>query len=134
MMALLVVYNCMSTTAQRRLLQELQKVRKSKEEGIEAAPNEDNLYQWEAVIYGPLNTIWEGATLRLQIEFDDEYPKQPPVVRFRSRMFHPNIYSDGKICIDSTPALSSPPEQVEPHDRHHVPPHLPPLPPRRPQP
>lgn len=36
----------MSTTAQRRLLQDLQKIKKSNSEGIDAVPDEDNLYQW----------------------------------------------------------------------------------------
>lgn len=36
----------MSTTAQRRLLQELQKLKKHDGEGIDALPDEDNLYQW----------------------------------------------------------------------------------------
>ena len=48
----------MSTTAQRRLLQDLQKIKKSNDEGIDAVPDEDNLYSWEAVIYGPMDTIW----------------------------------------------------------------------------
>ena len=57
----------MSTAAQRRLLQDLQKIKKCFNEGIDAVPDEDNLYQWEAVIFGPLDTIWEGGTFRLQI-------------------------------------------------------------------
>lgn len=92
----------MSTTAQRRLLQDLTKIRKSNnDEGIDAIPDEDNLYLWDAIIYGPMDTIWEGGTFRLKIEFDDEYPNKPPVVTFKSKMFHPNIYNDGKICLDS---------------------------------
>ncbi len=91
----------MSTTAQRRLLQDLQKIKKSNSEGIDAVPDEDNLYQWEAIIFGPLDTIWEGGTFRLQIDFDEEYPNKPPILQFKTKMFHPNIYADGKICIDS---------------------------------
>jgi ubiquitin-conjugating enzyme E2 A len=57
----------MSTTAQRRLLQDLKKIKNSKNEGIDAVPDEDNLYMWEALILGPLDTVWEGGTFRLQI-------------------------------------------------------------------
>ena len=60
----------MSTQAQRKLLQELQRIKKSDIEGIEAQPDEDNLYQWSALIVGPLDTPWEGGTFRLQIDFD----------------------------------------------------------------
>uniref|UniRef100_A0A4W5LMK2 Ubiquitin conjugating enzyme E2 B n=1 Tax=Hucho hucho TaxID=62062 RepID=A0A4W5LMK2_9TELE len=36
----------------------------------------------------------------LVIEFSEEYPNKPPTVRFISKMFHPNVYADGSICID----------------------------------
>ena len=34
------------------------------------------------------------------MEFCEEYPNKPPRVKFLSRMFHPNIYADGGICLD----------------------------------
>ena len=34
------------------------------------------------------------------IEFTEDYPNKPPTVTFISKMFHPNIYADGKICLD----------------------------------
>ena len=34
------------------------------------------------------------------MEFSEEYPNKPPVVKFLSKMFHPNIYADGGICLD----------------------------------
>jgi ubiquitin-protein ligase len=92
----------MSRNAQRKLLQDLERIKKNNDEGINAVPDEDNLMLWEAVIYGPNDTIWEGGTFRLQIEFEDDYPQKPPKLQFRTKLFHPNIYNEGKICIDST--------------------------------
>ena len=57
----------MSTNATRKLMGELNKIKNSGDEGIEAVPDEDNLYLWEAVILGPLDTIWEGGIFRLQL-------------------------------------------------------------------
>ena len=56
--------------------------------------------KWEAIIFGPQDTIWEGGVFRLLIEFTAQYPKEPPQVRFLTQIFHPNIYKDGKICLD----------------------------------
>lgn len=34
------------------------------------------------------------------LTFDEEYPTKPPVVKFVSKMFHPNVYADGALCLD----------------------------------
>uniref|UniRef100_A0AAY5K4J6 UBC core domain-containing protein n=1 Tax=Esox lucius TaxID=8010 RepID=A0AAY5K4J6_ESOLU len=47
---------------------------------------------WNAVIFG-------YAKLFI-INFTEEYPNKPPTVRFVSKMFHPNVYADGSICLD----------------------------------
>ncbi|NXM84909.1 UBE2B enzyme, partial [Oenanthe oenanthe] len=85
--------------------------------GVSGAPSENNIMQWNAVIFGPEGTpfedgelltfvylivfifLWTG-TFKLVIEFSEEYPNKPPTVRFLSKMFHPNVYADGSICLD----------------------------------
>lgn len=60
-----------------------------------------NLQKWEAVLFGPDDTEWEGAVFQLKIEFPNEYPVGPPKVSFlHPRMFHPNVYVNGDICLD----------------------------------
>ena len=41
-----------------------------------------------------------GGTFKLLMEFTEDYPNKPPAVRFLSHIFHPNVYGDGKICLD----------------------------------
>lgn len=55
---------------------------------------------WQAVIFGPDDTPWEGGTFKLVLEFTEDYPNKAPQVRFLTKMFHPNIYNDGQICLD----------------------------------
>ena len=54
----------------------------------------------EAIIFGPDDTEWEGGVFRLLVEFGEKFPSEPPKVRFLTKMFHPNIYADGAICLD----------------------------------
>merc|ERR1711899_111656 len=68
--------------------------------GIQGAPSDNNIMVWDAVIYGPADTPFEDGTFKLQIEFSEEYPNKPPKVKFLSKMFHPNVYNDGSICLD----------------------------------
>ena len=34
------------------------------------------------------------------LTFDESYPTKPPHVKFVSRMFHPNVYANGDLCLD----------------------------------
>jgi hypothetical protein len=55
---------------------------------------------WQAVMFGPDDTPWEGGTFNLLMEFGEDYPNKPPKVRFACNIFHPNVYGDGQICLD----------------------------------
>ncbi len=67
---------------------------------LQAAPIGDSLYHWEAVIFGPDDSIWEGGIFTLRMDFSEDYPSKPPQIKFLTKMFHPNIYNDGNICLD----------------------------------
>jgi ubiquitin-conjugating enzyme E2 R len=46
------------------------------------------------------DSIWHGAYLRADMKFTSEYPYQPPTFRFQTKnICHPNVYSDGNLCI-----------------------------------
>jgi ubiquitin-conjugating enzyme E2 B len=93
-------------TAQRRLMQDYRMFQKNVAEGtssgIIASPVDNNFFHWHAVIAGPCDTPWEGGLFKLDLVFGDEYPFAPPTVRFRTKnVFHPNVYVDGNICMDT---------------------------------
>ncbi len=67
---------------------------------LQAAPIGDSLFKWEAVLFGPDDSIWEGGIFTLRLDFSEDYPSKPPSIKFLTKMFHPNIYNDGNICLD----------------------------------
>ena len=76
--------------------------------GINATPEGDSLFRWNAVIFGPEETIWEGGIFKLYLEFSEDYPNKPPKVKFLTKLFHPNVYNDGSICLDILQNMWSP--------------------------
>ena len=56
--------------------------------------------KWECVIFWPDDTEWEGGVFNLIMEFTEEFPTKPPKVSFVTKVFHPNIYINGDICLD----------------------------------
>ena len=68
--------------------------------GIAAGPiNEENFFEWEAAITGPEGTYFEDGVFIAQLSFPQDYPLNPPKMKFKSDLFHPNIYPDGRVCI-----------------------------------
>ncbi|KAK6913227.1 Ubiquitin-conjugating enzyme E2, partial [Dillenia turbinata] len=90
----------MSTPARKRLMRDFKRLQQDPPAGISGAPHDNNIMLWNAVIFGPDDTPWDGGTFKLTLQFTEDYPNKPPTVRFISRMFHPNIYTDGSICLD----------------------------------
>jgi ubiquitin-conjugating enzyme E2 A len=91
----------MSSKAKMRLMKDLKICNKPDDNTqVYAMPTSSNFFVWEAIIFGPQDTIWEGGTFKLLLEFNEEYPNKAPVAKFKTKMFHPNIYADGSICLD----------------------------------
>lgn len=50
------------------------------EKSVSAFPGE-NLFKWVATMNGPVNTVYEGLSYKLSMEFPQSYPYAPPVVK-----------------------------------------------------
>lgn len=46
------------------------------------------------------DTPFEDGTFRLLMTFNENYPNSPPTVKFISKIFHPNVYANGELCLD----------------------------------
>ena len=84
-----------------RLSRELSKLQSESDkiDGITIETPSD-LMVWNAKISGPPETPFEKGVFDIILRFDTDYPVKPPSVKFLTPMFHPNIYRDGKICVD----------------------------------
>jgi len=69
--------------------------------GICAWPKGDSMNVLEAQILGPKDTPYEKGIFKVEIVVPDRYPFEPPKVRFLTRIYHPNIDSGGRICLDT---------------------------------
>lgn len=85
--------------ALKRITKELAKLNAEPCEGFTLLDT-SNIMLWQGVIDGPKDTPYETGKFKIQITFNDEYPIKPPSLKFLQFIYHPNIYKDGKICID----------------------------------
>lgn len=51
-------------------------------------------------LFRPEDTIWQDGIFKLFLTFTEEYPNKPPIIKFVTKIFHPNVYNDGNICLD----------------------------------
>ena len=68
--------------------------------GGSAGPINGDMFHWQALFVGPIGSYYEGGLYYLEMIFSEEYPSVPPKVRMRTPIYHPNISSSGKICVD----------------------------------
>lgn len=95
----------------KRLSKEIKDMAHSPPGGCSAAPiKSSDITKWNATITGPPDTPYEGGVFQLELQFPSDYPFHAPRVTFKTRVYHPNINTDGEICLDIlkdqwTPAL-----------------------------
>ena len=83
-----------------RLAKELKALQKNPDLGFSVGlKNEDNLYVWNICLEGPPDSIYSRGYYNAELTFPQTYPNDPPTMRFKTTMWHPNIYPDGNVCI-----------------------------------
>ncbi|KAI5865225.1 ubiquitin-conjugating enzyme/RWD-like protein [Durotheca rogersii] len=102
----------MASSRARRVAKELSDMEAdSKTSGITAQPanNTGDLTHLKALIPGPPGTPYEGGRFIVDVRIPSEYPFRPPVMKFDTKVWHPNISSQtGAICLDTLSSAWSP--------------------------
>merc|ERR1711865_1281726 len=94
--------------ALRRINKELQDLGKDPPANCSAGPQGDDLFHWQATLMGPGDSPYAQGVFFLTIHSPTDYPFKPPKVQFNTRIYHPNINSNGSICLDILKDLWSP--------------------------
>ena len=88
-------------SAIKRIQKELIDLGKDPPDNCSAGPiDEKDQYHWQATIMGPDDSPYTGGIFFLNIHFPTDYPFKPPKINFTTRIYHPNINSNGSICLD----------------------------------
>ncbi|RCK57381.1 Ubiquitin-conjugating enzyme E2 1 [Candida viswanathii] len=86
----------------KRIAKELEECRQDTQSGVSLSLNNENdLTHLTGVFKGPPGTPYEGGLFQVAIDIPQEYPFKPPVMKFITKIYHPNISSvTGAICLD----------------------------------
>lgn len=128
----------MAANRNRRLVKEIQDVQKDSHSGVILEPFSksttgsdtfDDLTHFKGVFKGPPDTPYEGGTFLVDIRIPSDYPFQPPIMKFITKIWHPNVssvtvsevtrlghtvwprsltLSQGAICLDTLASAWSP--------------------------
>ena len=88
------------SSAAKRMFIELRDIREGKVPFVSAAPLNDRLDKVLASIEGPPETPYEGGVFWITVKLSDIDPHGPPLMRFHTRIYHPNVSPRGDICAD----------------------------------
>jgi ubiquitin-protein ligase len=90
-----------SRFALKKLVSDLREVQTGDYSGqFDIKPSDNTMFHWTGDIYGPQDTPYANAKFKIDIAIPDTYPNVPPLIKFVTKVFHPNIDKTGQICLN----------------------------------
>ncbi|ELQ74916.1 Ubiquitin-protein ligase [Trachipleistophora hominis] len=83
-----------------RLLAEQANLKKERKYMFFARPSSKDATKWDCGFPGPDTPLYKGSYYLVSLSFGRTYPFKPPNVKFVHRVFHPNVYLSGDVCLD----------------------------------
>ena len=86
-----------------RVLMDYKEILNNPLKNIEVFPFENLFFDtWHIILSGPneKGNPWAGLRIHLVLNFRDNYPLVAPEIKVSYNIPHPNIFSDGYICLD----------------------------------
>ncbi|KAK3050247.1 hypothetical protein LTR09_008636 [Extremus antarcticus] len=88
--------------ANKRIMKELGEINTNPPPGCAIRlAKEDDINLWDVTMDGPQDSPYTGGKFHIQIVLPKEYPFKPPVLTFRTKIYHPNVTNDdkGAMCL-----------------------------------
>ncbi|KAJ2033393.1 hypothetical protein GGI01_002154 [Coemansia sp. RSA 376] len=82
-----------------KLSKELKDLLKNPNPSFSVGLIDDDLFKWNITLFGPADTPYDGGVFQAVMSFPTGYPYAPPTLTFKTEMWHPNVYKDGRVCI-----------------------------------
>ncbi|KAL7929673.1 ubiquitin-conjugating enzyme/RWD-like protein [Trichoderma chlorosporum] len=86
----------------KRISKEFAELSRTTPEGFFVAlPSDDSVHTWHVTLQPPPSTTFYPGRFGIVLTLPAEYPFKPPVVKFVTRVYHPNITNDslGNVCL-----------------------------------
>ncbi|KAI8879200.1 UBC-like protein [Backusella circina FSU 941] len=89
-----------STPREKRIAWELAKLSSNSDPNYSIGLKNDSIYEWLTILTGPQGSPYEEGTFFLDVDFPRLYPSVPPIIKFRTAIYHCNVDNSGTIQLD----------------------------------
>ena len=84
----------MASNRTRRIAKEIADIKSDIHSNVTVEPvRDDDLTHLRGIFNGPPDTPYEGGTYSVDIRIPSEYPFRPPMMKFETKLWHPNVSS-----------------------------------------